>query len=959
MKNITKSILCLILVLAMLLTPAFAEEIQGEPDASEAVVEEVEEERIKLPNAKWDVAYRFSLVVDADKDATVRIDGELPEGIEFDAKKSSLSGTPVSSDAGKTFKFALQTVDAEGNVLTSDNYSILVESRLIKSIELTGPIPEIETTPDAAQKERVRCVADEGVVEVKKDSINVSWFEIDDNDTRSSFKEFQNGKNYLESITIRIPEGYAPDDQMQVELNKDPIRPFINEEKHTIELRRYFYNYGVDERNVTLSFDMNTPKEGENDIPKSRIKKTTPSQKLVVGNHALDPIDPSIDGYVFCGWFNDLEEESPFNFEETRLFENTKLYAKWVKELSKVEIELNAVFAGSATRLPAATVSEYYSTEILGWYLDADSEDVFDGKLELNETYYIKGRIAVKEGKAVFADEGVDVYVDGFKAALTQEEDGSYTFMAPVMITVALHEHVMEEVAATEPTCESDGHFAHFLCKSCGNRYLDEAGEVLLTEENGIIPAIGHKYGPWTVRTEPTCEKEGEEIRVCQNDESHIETRTVPAIGHDWGEWSQVTAPTCDAAGSETRQCKNDASHTEVSTIPALGHNFGEWEVTRASTCKDAGEETRYCENNKEHKETRPLPLVNHTWGEWQTTKNPTEKENGEMERTCSVCGKKETQIIPTLKHSHSLSHKAAVPATCTKFGNIEYYQCDSCKRMFSDKEGKNEIQTVTTAKKNHSWGEWKIVQNASTEFTGLRTRTCSICGEQQAETIAKIETAKNMNYKITNAADLHWTQGETYSLQVTSDGPGGRMTGVYMDGQVVSVTNYTYKRNIDKDDVTNVDLKAEYLNKLDVGEHALEIRYTNGTASAKLVVEAAPVPSVEPTTVPTADPGTVQPNPTSAPTTVVDGSRAKSSGPWLVIFLLSAILLGAIGFVLYKNGTLKRVFGKEPEYDNEIVEKYSREYDAVFGPAQNSQAEPHQPIDQSAFDEDTYQAKH
>lgn len=55
-----------------------------------------------------------------------------------------------------------------------------------------------------------------------------------------------------------------------------------------------------------------------------------------------------------------------------------------------------------------------------------------------------------------------------------------------------------------------------------------------------------------------------------------------------------------------------------------------------------------------------------HTFGEWTVTQEPTDTHHGEKTRTCSVCGEKETDVIPPTATSEGLSY------TLSNFGT--YY---------------------------------------------------------------------------------------------------------------------------------------------------------------------------------------------------------------------------------------------------------------------------------------------
>lgn len=61
----------------------------------------------------------------------------------------------------------------------------------------------------------------------------------------------------------------------------------------------------------------------------------------------------------------------------------------------------------------------------------------------------------------------------------------------------------------------------------------------------------------------------------------------------------------------------------------------------------------------------------------------------------CSICGDDTDEVIPA---SHVLAHFEAVHSTCVTEGNIEYWQCTVCKKVYTDENAQNQIfasQTV------------------------------------------------------------------------------------------------------------------------------------------------------------------------------------------------------------------------------------------------------------------------
>ena len=117
-----------------------------------------------------------------------------------------------------------------------------------------------------------------------------------------------------------------------------------------------------------------------------------------------------------------------------------------------------------------------------------------------------------------------------------------------------------------------------------------------------VIPATGHDWG------EPTYAWSADNAtvtatRVCQSDDSHVETETVNTT-------SAVTAPTCTEEGKTTYTATFEnpafAAQTKEVAIPAAGHDWGEptyaWSADNATVTA-----TRTCKTDKTHVETETM----------------------------------------------------------------------------------------------------------------------------------------------------------------------------------------------------------------------------------------------------------------------------------------------------------------------------------------------------------------
>ena len=302
-----------------------------------------------------------------------------------------------------------------------------------------------------------------------------------------------------------------------------------------------------------------------------------------------------------------------------------------------------------------------------------------------------------------------------------------------------------------QPACTEQGaERVQLKCARCG--------EVLSTRDR-TIPSLGHDWGAWETISAATEDKEGSEQRVCAHDESHIETRAIPRKPHEHSLQKIAAAePACTAPGNiEYWTClgcgrrfadaegKNEIEEADT-VIPATGHHAeDEWTeaVVTAATCLGTGrkELTLFCRDCREILSSRSvgIPALGHDWGDWTVTKEATETQEGEESRVCRRDPSHvETRIIPKKAHVHNLSETEAAAASCTEPGNIAYWTCAGCGRLFADNAGTREItrsETVIEALGHKAEDEWTVVgvtkQPACTEQGVERVQLkCARCGE-------------------------------------------------------------------------------------------------------------------------------------------------------------------------------------------------------------------------------------
>lgn len=140
---------------------------------------------------------------------------------------------------------------------------------------------------------------------------------------------------------------------------------------------------------------------------------------------------------------------------------------------------------------------------------------------------------------------------------------------------------------------------------------------------------------------------------------------------HNWSEWVERSVATCKYGGVSTRQCLMPGCGAVETMTSGVGeHKFIDIDVE--STCTTLGYTCRKCcfcdkVTNKKSKKT----YAEHKWTEWESLQKGTCYLKERDYRECTVCGKKEYQVLD-IQHKQGKIYK--------KNGKF-YYTCKSCKK--------------------------------------------------------------------------------------------------------------------------------------------------------------------------------------------------------------------------------------------------------------------------------------
>lgn len=115
---------------------------------------------------------------------------------------------------------------------------------------------------------------------------------------------------------------------------------------------------------------------------------------------------------------------------------------------------------------------------------------------------------------------------------------------------------------------------------------------------------------------------------------------------------------------------------------------------------------------------------------------------------SCSVCSKlfsdeNGTNEITSIEigiKPHNLTHINKQDATCTANGHEEYWQCQGCDKLYRDANGFFQISSPTTIySQGHKFGNWTETKSATYTEQGEERRDCTNCDHHETRPIPKL----------------------------------------------------------------------------------------------------------------------------------------------------------------------------------------------------------------------------
>ena len=354
--------------------------------------------------------------------------------------------------------------------------------------------------------------------------------------------------------------------------------------------------------------------------------------------------------------------------------------------------------------------------------------------------------------------------------------------------------HKTEKVRArSKGNCMKPGYkFDHYYCDVCGKYFRDANYTDEVTDLTTLIIPGNHSFvtkqeTPDRLVPGTACGAYYQYYWTCQYCGDFSTTATPfnsnTKLEHNYqlGTWDPqyiANAPTCTNNAKYYKVCTNCGANSGLSETvenTALGHDYSVLvRQDSESTCAVQGQYTYRCSRCSINKKI-DQPLAPNAHPEDKITSkmtgviSPTCTTYGEyyVSSVCNACGKilaqNEYHRVDPLPHStYTVEYKAA---TCTADGNIKYYVCNNCGRLFSDAAATQQItlsDTVLPALGHKDNGNYVRVYSRQTTCTvdGLYNEVCycangcgTVMDTKPQQTEAKFNHMKNGVSTVVNVA--------------------------------------------------------------------------------------------------------------------------------------------------------------------------------------------------------------
>lgn len=503
---------------------------------------------------------------------TAEIESAALVGVAEGDQIKLINGTPTFSriDAGENIAihFTEFTLEAEEDVL--NNYTLIQPTGVTANITNTWiPTKDVEYTtsqPNANGwvKEEFKIQAKGGYLLAlgnKADgSRSTNWSkELAGNEAGANSIEFYVKNVKTGAISIGITENYQ----------LDKTKPQVN---------------GLEKDKVYCKEITFTVEETNLDVVKANEKDLTPNEKgvytLTAGNHRITVVDQAGNETVLAVTVN--AEHTP-NADD-----------------SDCTTPVTCAVCGTI-------VKEAQEHSFTTYTSDSNAGCLTDGTktAECDHEGCVQTKTVAEEGSALGHNWGEweTVTSPDCENKGSEKRTCKRCFVTETKdLEASGHAWEEEFTVDQEATCTEEGSKS-IHCKKCD-----------AVKDSTSIPATGHSYG----KPKWNWNGDGKTVAVtfiCQNDSSHVETKTAEVT-------SAVNKPaTCTQAGITTYTATvsfegNVYTDTkDVANMEALGHDWEEkYTVDKEATCTEEGSKSVHCKNCDEMKDNMVLPATGHKY---------------------------------------------------------------------------------------------------------------------------------------------------------------------------------------------------------------------------------------------------------------------------------------------------------------------------------------------------------
>ena len=288
--------------------------------------------------------------------------------------------------------------------------------------------------------------------------------------------------------------------------------------------------------------------------------------------------------------------------------------------------------------------------------------------------------------------------------------------------------HKLVKTEAKAATCQAEGNIEYYTCSVCRKLFSDADGKNEITQEQTVIGKIAHTYGDY------------------QHDEN--------------GHWKECSCGDRTAEGAHTggtATCNKQAECTvcgaKYGAVDKTKHGETEVRDAKKATCTaDGYTGDTYCKDCGDKLATGTVIPAAHDLKKVEAKAASCTAEGNIEYYRCSVCSKlfsdaNGTQEITeadtvVAKAAHDLNKIEAKAASCTAEGNLEYYRCSVCSKLFSDANGTQEITAADTviAKTAHKLNKVEAKAATAESEGNIEYYTCADCGKLFADAEGKKE---------------------------------------------------------------------------------------------------------------------------------------------------------------------------------------------------------------------------